>query len=585
MNDPRIAALLDANLLSELDAGWARLLARVAGGPLPADLALAAAMLSALQRAGHTSLDLRQTPAELFDESGLAPPALPALSNPWTLPDRHLPILGGPGDTAPLIRDGPRLYLQRHWRDECDVADAIAARTAAPPTSAPSSLPADLWSRPEEAAQRAAAHAALSRPLAVIAGGPGTGKTGCVVRALRAARESGRIIERIAIAAPTGKAVARLREVWTAARTGPAPPVEIATLHRLLGLHPDRVEPRYGPGRPLPHELVVVDEMSMVDLGLMAALVRALRPDARLVLIGDHQQLASVQPGSVFRDLCEGLRAVSPAEDAMGPLIELHHNFRFSAGRPIGRLAAAVRAGDADAALEALRDGGAEAALAELPPRRSLGAQLRERIAVAWAPLLAATTPAEALTALRGFRVLCSHRVGPYGAERVGAELAAAARRGPAGTPLIITANDPARGLYNGDGGVWWRGPAGWGAVIEAEGGVVELPEGRVPPWAPAWALTVHKSQGSEYGEVLLVLPDRDSPLLTRELVYTAITRARRRVEVWAPAPLLAEAIQRTAHRSSGLADAIRRRLSGETTSPPSPRSRTTPTTPLWPQS
>lgn len=564
MSDPRLAGLRDAGLLSELDLGWVRLLEGVAGGRLPEDLALAAALLSALQRAGHTSLDLRRTPAELVAEAGTPPPPMSALSNPWKIPERDLPILGQPGDGSPLIRDGPRLYLQRHWRDESDVADAIVARAAAPAATLPPALERALaahWARPDEAGQLAAARAAISRPLAVIAGGPGTGKTSCVVRAFLVAHEHGVPAPRMALTAPTGKAVARLREVWmaTAARQASSS-VETATLHRLLGLRPDRVTPQYGPDRPLPFEVIVVDEMSMVDLELMAALVRALSPDTRLVLIGDHHQLASVQPGSVFRDLCEGLCARSPNSE--GPLVELRQNFRFAADRPIGRLAAAVRAGDAEATLAALRDGADEAVVTDLPPQRLFGARLRERVATAGVPFLGAASPAEALAALSGFRVLSAHRVGPWGAERIGAELTAAApRTGAAGAPLIITANDPARGLYNGDSGVWWRGPDGWRAVIEAEAGLVELPEGRVPPWAPAWALTVHRSQGSEYGEVLLVLPDRDSPLLTHELLYTAITRARRRIEIWAPTALIEGAVRRVTQRSSGLADALRRRL------------------------
>ncbi len=562
MSDPRIKALRTAEVLSELDLGWVRLLERAAGGALPADLALAAALLSALQRAGHTSLDLRRTPADLAAELGAPLPPSEELSKPWNIPERHRPILGQDGECAPLIRDGPRLYLQRHWRAESDVAAAIAARAAAPPAVLPPALERALaaqWPHPNEAGQLAAARAALTRALCVVAGGPGTGKTSCVVRALSLAQAAGGARLRIALTAPTGKAVARLREVWNAnAGPGAQSPVEACTLHRLLRLHPDRVPPRHTAQSDLRFDVVVVDEMSMVDLELMAALARVLSPETRLVLIGDHHQLASVQPGSVFRDLCDGLRASAP--EAEGPLIELHHNFRFAPERPIGRLATAVRDGDAEAALRTLREGGEEVARADLPPQRLFGARLRERIAAAWAPLVSAGSPDEALAALRSFRVLSSHRVGPWGAERIAAELSALPRLGAVVAPLIITANDPARRLYNGDSGVWWRGADGWRAVIEAEGGRVELPEGRVPPWAPAWALTVHKSQGSEYQQVLLVLPDRDSPLLTRELLYTAITRARQRIELWAPAEVIAACIRRAAQRASGLADALTRR-------------------------
>ncbi len=622
LDDLRASGVLDA-----LDLHFASLVAR-RGGEGAEALEVPAALVSALRRRGHVCLDLARPPAAWFaGVFGVEPPDAPELSKGWKLAAGRFPTLGNPGDRAPLILDGGRLYLHRLWTCQHDLAERLAARAVAPPLAVSAALDKTLvraFGGEAQADQLAAARAVASRSLAVVSGGPGTGKTTAAVRALGAMLAVGGL--RVAVAAPTGKAVARLKEALAAAGI-PADAVTAATVHRLLGIRPDTGRPRHDPADPLPYDLVIADEVSMVDLELMAHLVRALAPETRLVLLGDRDQLASVEPGSVFSDLCAGLdpapsRLLAPtgrtpieraaptgpapseviggaaptgpapseviggvaptglapvgpdmaaprgagargrgrngASAPSGTLTVLRHNFRFGAESGIGRLAQAVNVGDSDAAARVLGAGLPDVALRAAPVSRDLGPAVRARVKSSWRALLDAGTPEAALPALGAFRFLCAHRVGPWGATRVSAELASlrGGPRGP-GSPVMVTVNDAASGLFNGDTGVWWAGGSGPEAVFAGETGVRRFSAGRLPPNEAAWALTVHKSQGSEFDEVVLVLPDRDSPLLTRELLYTAVTRARRRLEIWGTPEILAAALGRRTERSGGLPDAL----------------------------
>lgn len=560
LDELRASGVLDA-----LDVHFAGLVAR-RGGKGAETLEVPAALVSALRRRGHVCLDLSRPPVAWFAAVfGVEPPDAPELSRGWKLKAGRFPTLGNPGDRAPLILDGGRLYLHRLWTCQHDLATRVAARAVAPPVALPAALEkalAGAFGGEAQADQLAAARAVASRSLAVVSGGPGTGKTTAAVRALGAMLAGGGL--RVAVAAPTGKAVARLKEALAAAGI-PADAVATATIHRLLGIRPDTGRPRYDAANPLPYDLVVADEVSMVDLERMAHLVRALAPATRLVLLGDRDQLASVEPGSVFSDLCAGLdpapsRLLAPtgASAPSGTLTVLRHNFRFGSESGIGRLARAVNAGDASAAATLLASGLPDIAMHAAPSSRDLGASTRTRARASWKALLDAGTPEAALSALGTFRFLCAHRVGPWGATRLSAELASlrGGPRGP-GSPVMVTVNDPASGLFNGDTGVWWAGGSGPEAVFAGEAGVRRFSAGRLPPNEAAWALTVHKSQGSEFDEVVLVLSDRDSPLLTRELLYTAVTRARRRLEIWGAPEILAAALGRRTERSGGLPDAL----------------------------
>jgi len=351
--------------------------------------------------------------------------------------------------------------------------------------------------------------------------------------------------------------------------------LQAATLHRLLGSRPDsRTRFRHHRGNRLPHDVVVVDETSMVSLTMMARLVEAVRPDSRLVLVGDPDQLASVEAGAVLADLVAGLGEHDP-----GAVVALRTAHRF--GERIGALAAAVRDGDADAALALLHDGGDEIELVD-PTTVDAPAAVREVALAAAREVHAAAEagdPAGALAALDRHRLLCAHREGPFGAgswnrrvERwLGDELgtpvgASWGREWYAGRPLLVTANDYGLGLYNGDTGVVVRQGDGLRAVIASAAAPVSLATSRLADVDTMHAMTVHKSQGSQAEEVTVLLPEEDSRLLSRELFYTAITRAQQRVRVVATEAAVRAAVERRARRASGLRQRLARTAEMETT-------------------
>ncbi len=546
----------------------------------PADplVALAAALTSRAAARGDVCLDLAGPEA-------LEPAVVPDL-RAWTAALERAPAVGRPGQRRPLILDDRgRLYLYRYWAYENRLArdlteracrdTRIAARQLAEAVTAVfERLPGE-----PDPDQRAAATAAGRGGLTVITGGPGSGKTYTVTAVLGVLRrlQGGRPL-RALLAAPTGKAAARLQE---ALRQGApagedAPPLEVATIHRML--QPVRGTPRFrhDRNRPLGADAVVVDEASMVDLALMARLADAVPADARLILVGDRHQLASVEAGSVLGDLCGRDRAEPGRGDggALGRcIVELRRSYRFAPGSDIGELSRAVNAGDAGGVLELLahaRSGGVE--WVDTAKGRTVAPAIRRRIVEGYRPLLRAGDPAGALAELNGFKILCPHASGPAGVETINrtaeglmrqAGLISAAGPGEpwyAGRPVLVTRNDYALMLFNGDIGVV-SADAGTGTLFAhfpGAGGEVRsvLPQ-RLPEHATAFALTVHKSQGSEFEEVLLILPDEDSPILTRELIYTALTRARRRITVCGRAEVIRAAVERRIRRASGLRDAL----------------------------
>lgn len=469
-------------------------------------------------------------------------------------------VVGGPGEFAPLILDAhDRLYLRRYWEYEQQLAAAILQRTATSPPAA---------AKEDDDLQKLAATRAVTNNFTVITGGPGTGKTRTVkeILALLLAQPNGDRL-RVALAAPTGKAAARLTESVREVNQR----YEAATIHRLLGYLPDSAGFRHNAEHPLSADVVIVDEASMVDLALMAKLVAAVPPSARLILLGDRDQLASVEAGSVLADICAAAEGAAPNEPLHRAVVELDRNYRFAEAGGIYRLSRAINAGDADDALAVLREkNNAEVQWRSLSSAAQLSAVLRERVLAEFQPFLQSSEPEQALARLQEFRILCALRHGPFGArnlnalteEILAAEGLIAPQRGCyRGQPLIITENNYNLGLFNGDSGIILPDPASDNELraffLSAEGKLRRLLPARLPQHETAFAMTVHKSQGSEFDRLLLILPDHDTPLLTRELLYTAITRARKRAEIWAPEEMLREAIARRVARHSGLRAAL----------------------------
>ncbi|NTU68968.1 MAG: exodeoxyribonuclease V subunit alpha [Chlorobiaceae bacterium] len=497
-----------------------------------------------------------------------------------------LPTVGRPGQRRPMVLDDSgRLYFYRYWRYESMVAERLdRMASAVPPSLERGTLdeglgrlfPADDAEREDH--QKLAAKVALQRCFSVISGGPGTGKTSTVVRILCLLLEQpGGARQRIAMAAPTGKAAARLKSSISAMRHSlPCPdgvkdamPSEVGTIHRLLGPLPGISGFRHSASNPLPFDTVIVDEASMIDLPLMSALLDAVPPHARLILLGDRDQLASVDPGAVLGDICRaGEERGSAVEGCITPLTR---NFRFGAASGIGGLARAVNAGDDVESMRLLLDERVtDAGWRPLPEPGALRHMLAKEIVEGYRPWLEAESPAGSVQLFDRFRVLCALREGPFGVfgmnRSIETLLAGAGLISPSGLfwrgrPVLITENDPSSRLFNGDTGILLPDPDA-GKELRAwfpahDGTMRSLPPERLPKHETAFAMTVHKSQGSEFDRVLLVLPPEDVPLLTRELAYTAITRAKSSIGIIGNETVFSAAVRRRTGRRSGLRDAL----------------------------
>jgi len=662
VHDPRAAtlaglrALADAGWLRQLDWALAQFLARLDPDAAP-ELLVAAALLVQFEGRGHSCLPvnlLRVRPLALPGWPPAAQEALDALlrglpTDPaqWMLALRashcvqdaaRAPQQGAqPGDGAPLVLAGPPeaplLYLRRYWHFEQAVAQQLRAR-AAEPIAVDTALARHWLDRLFDPApagtcdwQKLACAIALRSRLAIVTGGPGTGKTYTAARLLAAllAVDSTPERLRVALAAPTGKAAARLRQsletalaglqarvgdtldlAGFATRIGPA-----RTLHALLGARPGTRRLRHHAAAPLDVDVLIVDEASMVHLEMMASLLAALPAHARLVLLGDKDQLASVEAGAVLGDLCQGAEqghydagTVRYAQAAAGvdiplalraltgpvPLLAantvmLRESHRFSG--PIGALALAVHAGDGARAAALLRHdaSGALHSLEGAEPQAAVDLALAEGPAPSYRDYLLrlgsrpvaddaaghAAWAASVLAAFERFRLLCAVREGPWGAEGMARAIERAAREARllggtgqwyAGRPVLVTRNDAEAGVFNGDVGLALPAAGGAGLrVFFADGpSLRSVSVARLAHVETAFAMTVHKAQGSEFEHTALVLPPHAGALLSRELVYTGITRARQVFTLVAPrAGLLAQAVQLRTQRASGLQGLLRR--------------------------
>lgn len=503
-------------------------------------------------------------------------PAVLSWPDTWdALQDSPIIAVGVDAPWAPLRLVDGLLYLDRYWGQEQLVRRELDDRAAHPTPTLDLTLLPTLFPTPGPDRQRLAVAVAADRWVSVITGGPGTGKTHTVARLLAVLLAQPGPTPRIALAAPTGKAAARLQELVRDQATNIDLPTDLtaSTLHRLLGWRPDNHSRfRHDGGNRLPYDVVVVDEASMVSLTLMARLLDALRPTTRLVLVGDPDQLTPVDAGAVLADLVHRPATTTPHSAPPGindteldlddtertqlgnGVVRLRVSHRY--GQAIGAFADAVRAGDADTTLELLTAGG--------PITLETGYDaLQAQVTTTSTAMVAAATAGDgagSLTLLGAHRLLCAHREGPYGVaawnEQCSRWSGAAAQWYP-GQPLLVTANDYENHLYNGDTGVVIATSDGLQAAFARGQDVVTIALSRLSSVVTAHALTVHRSQGSQYEAVTLVLPPPTSPLLTRELFYTAVTRASDRVRVIGTEDSVRAAVTRQLVRASGLRRAL----------------------------
>lgn len=460
--------------------------------------------------------------------------------------------LVGPG--RPFMFEDGRLYLSRFYEQEREVADALARRRLLP-VAENAVAPPPVGEH--DAQQDAAVEAAMSHMTTVITGGPGTGKTTTVVRILNALADANPLS--IALAAPTGKAAQQLHDS-VFGKLAPAatkhPPFS-GTLHRLLGKPIRGSKATHNARNPLPYDVIVVDEVSMVSLEHMASLLEAVRDDTRLILVGDPHQLRSVEAGAVLADI-----VANPSLTQAGSVVELRTNRRSNG--EIAALARAIDDGDVARAGALIHDS-SSISWFEFDGSGIAGLQqFRDDVSTQAGAVINAARGGDASAALRALqthRVLCAHRLGPFGVQAWGQaarQIIAqshpdyGSRQWYVGQPLLLTRNTDA--FHNGDVAVLVQADGNLFAAVEQGESPRLVPPAILDGASDLHAMTVHKSQGGQYDVVSVVLPPEGSPLATRELVYTAITRARHELRIYGSSAALAECIQTPVRRSSGLA-------------------------------
>lgn len=606
----------EAGVFAAADVHVARRIAALSGAPISDDELIAIALAVRAVRTGSTCVPLDSiaeiVPAPVPGETGDSPAEPVQL--PWPDPEqlvatlRSSPLITGcpSGPLRPLALmtsdDGPLLYLRKYFRQEQTIREILARRRAGRPEVDPAALAAatDAVFGPVDATdydrQRAAAALAATSWTTVLAGGPGTGKTYTVARILAVMERLLGDDVRVGLCAPTGRAAAQMQASINdypadehALHTAPT----ATTVHRLLGWRPDGTFAR-GAGNRLPYDVVVVDETSMLAVTMMSRLLESLREDTRLILVGDPHQLASVDAGAVLADLVDrdepGDAQLPPAFTAVADpdghftgaelraladgVITLQRGHRY--GGQISEVAEAIKAGDADRVVELVTapapTGPGEPSVVLLDPDDPGDLdQVRDQV-VAWARELRETARTgdarAALDALVTHRVLCAHRDGRYGVSGWSWRITgwiAEALGGPypsagwyVGEPLLVNANDPTHRIFNGDSGVVLADGDGVSVAFGRGDDVVLLHPSQVSDSSPVYAMTIHRSQGSQFGAVTVVLPDSEAELLTKELLYTAVTRARHTVRIVGTQESLRAAVGRSVQRASGLGASVR---------------------------
>lgn len=602
-------AISTTTLFRPLDIQFAKLLA--AENPA---LFLLTACLSLSSREGHVCLPLNQlNPTQLFN--GLQRQAAadiwqlaqaPTEVNDWLRLLTPWSALSSGDRATPIVLSLQRLYLHRFWYYECQLAHYFkSAKLPVLPESQQIRTVLDsLFGKLPVDWQKVAAAVALTRHYAVISGGPGTGKTTTVAKLLAALLQLNPQRIRIQMAAPTGKAAARLTEsLGKALQSLPVTPeikrrfpTEATTLHRLLGARANSRKLQYDATNRLHVDILIVDEASMVDMTMMASLITALPEQARLILLGDREQLASVEAGAVLGDLFQAARQgysqsralelqqlsgciLSPPYAAQpltvaDSLCELKQSYRFASGSGIGQLANAVNQGDKQQVSALLTSALQDVHFSPLYSPESWQVMLNE-ISQGYAEVLrlviAGAGAETILAAFSQYQLLCALREGNTGVVGLNRSIEHQLRQSgllsPAsanemwylGRPIMITRNDPLLGLYNGDIGITLGDQSGELRVWfrNSDGSLQSVHPSRLPAHETSWAMTVHKSQGSEFVHTVLVLPLSYSPILTRELLYTAITRARNQLSLYGDSAVILQAISQQTQRRSGLAERL----------------------------
>jgi len=571
-------------------------------------LRIAARMTSFATTAGHVCIHLDDIAIEAPGVAGL-------LLREDLLASTMVGTPSAPGTSPLILDDQDRLYLHRYFDYERRLARRLARQRSHPPQTIDakagqlldSLFPGDA---PRDSAspnwQKLAGALALTGRLTIISGGPGTGKTTTVVNLLACILEQEPAC-RIRLAAPTGKAAARMLEAIRQQATRLAPelqaklPTESFTVHRLLGVIPDSTEFRHDADNPLPVDLLVVDEASMLDLALATKLFEAIPEAARIILLGDKDQLSAVESGAVFSELsadpsldvacvarlaaltgiaAERIRPAAPATPSSlhDSVVWFRENFRFAADSGIGRLATYVNAGDGEGAIAWLRSGVDPAVRWIEDTNATLAGNSLQRVLEGGAAYLAAARAglhdkAALFDAFGRFRVLCAERDGPRGIDginRVVSQHFRAALDHPLdpglrsewypGRPVMVLRNDYVLKLFNGDTGLALPDESGTLMVWfpDSAGGFRAVAPVRLPAHETAFATTVHKAQGSEFRDVLVLLPAKPSRVVTRELLYTAVTRARDGATLVCGAEVLDKAIASPTQRHSGLIERLR---------------------------
>ena len=569
-----LATFNRAGILGVADVHVARRFGEILDEP-DEQVQLALALTVAATRAGSVCLDLTQA-VTVFQPEGETGADSLVEQVAWQQPsDWVKQVAKSAFVTEGVLRlEGTTVYLDRYWREESQVSDDLVRRLSAPAPSVDLTqleaglervLPGETF-----AEQRDAVRLAAGQLTTVLIGGPGTGKTTTVAGLLALLSEQIEtqtgVRPQIALCAPTGKASARLQEAIDEATANFQDPedrervakLNAQTMHRLLGPRGKSNRFRHDRTNRLPHDVIVVDEASMMPLTMMARLMEAIRDDTRLVFVGDADQLSSVEAGAVLADLVAGLRGVHP-----NPVASLRTTHRY--GAQIGALAQALRVSDADQVIEILSAEQQQVQWIKPDDSVALAALKHDLSTTALEMRVAAERGevAEALALLGKQRLLCAHREGAHGVggwnrliERLVSERSGVATYDEwyAGRPVLLTKNDSVLKLRNGDMGITYRRDDGSLRVALDEMDRREFAPTRLVGAETTYAMTVHKSQGSQADVVTVIMPPPESRLLTRELFYTAITRAKEQVRIVGDEASIRAAVGREVRRATGLA-------------------------------